>query len=370
MKDKTRRTGTLRSTWGEFWAGMTDLSALSLWVMLAVFLPVAGLTIWLFSPGVMAGAMGAFVPRSSRDADAFALVEALRMRQDHGRHPTILFLGSSTVAQMVAEGDWLASALPGDTAGDWRLRILTTPLQSPLDQLRLLETALADRPADAAPVIVVIGMGLTRLGWTDTRMLESDKASRIPLQSAWADAELASRGAVVPQPWSVWVLDHRDFVALNGPKSLIRLALGHPAHRDVDTYARGSGPGERQQAALRSSIAAGIAEREDFYALYEHIARRLQSLPGVTVVFLEETLSPDFLQAGGIEAEADRFRNEIGALAARVGAEFWPVVTEAELTSGDYFDALHIREGKAQAACQDRILTHLAPLVRQIGGGT
>ena len=64
--------------WAEFWAGITDLSALSLWIMLAVATAVSGLTAWLFQPAVMAGPLGDFVPRSGRDADAFG--EALQAR--------------------------------------------------------------------------------------------------------------------------------------------------------------------------------------------------------------------------------------------------------------------------------------------------
>lgn len=372
MASLRRRWGAVWGQfWGEFWGGITDLSALSLWIMLAVFTGVSGATLWLFSPEVMAGPMGEFVPRSARDADAFALIEALRMRKDRGQRPTVLFLGSSTVAQMVAEGQRLETGLntglDGGAAGDWDLRILATPLQSPLDQLRLLETALADRPADAAPVIVVIGMGLTRLGWTPARMREGDKASRIPLASAWAEAELAAPDAAAPRPWPVWALAHRDFVALNAPKSLLRLALDRPARRDVDSYARGIAPGRKQTDALRASIAAGMAERDSFHALTGRILDRLQALPGVSVAFLEEPLSPGFLQDPAIAADAALFRDEITALAARAGVPFWPVVREAALGPGDYFDDLHIREGDPQIACQDRILSHLVPLARQLG---
>ncbi|MBL9058540.1 MAG: hypothetical protein JNK88_00755 [Mangrovicoccus sp.] len=374
MTGPSATMAALRRTWGEFWAGFTDLSALSLWIMLAVFGGVSGLTVWLFSPEVMAGPMGAYVPRSGRDADAFALIEALRMRADRGRAPAVVFLGSSTVAQMIAEGqrldegldEGLDQGLSGAIARDWDLRILATPLQSPLDQLRLLETALADRPADAAPAIVVIGMGLTRVGWTPARMRDSDKASRIPLASSWADAELASLGAAPSPPLPVWAVEHRDFVALNAPKSLLRLGLDRPARRDADVYARGPAPGEKQIEALGTSITAGMAERDGFHSLSERIVQRLQAQPGVTVVFVEEPLSPAFLQDPAIAAAAAQFRDEVTALAARLDVPFWPAVSEAALTPADYFDVLHIREGEPQRACQDRILAHLVPLVRQL----
>ncbi len=368
MTGTAATVAALRRTWGEFWAGVTDLSALSLWIMLGVFTGVSGVTVWLFSPETMAGPMGAFVPRSGRDADAFALVEALRMREDNGRSPTVVFLGSSTVAQMIAEGERLDRGLSVGSSRDWDLRILATPLQSPLDQLRLLETALSDRPAEAAPVIVVIGMGMTRVAWTQDRMLHSDKASRIPLASAWADAELAALGAAPSKPVPVWAVEHRDFVALNAPKSLLRLALRRPAQRDADSYARGTAPGPKQVDGLRAAISAGMAGREDFHALSERILRRLQAVPGITVAFVEEPLSPEFLQDPAIASDAALFRNEIVALAARAGVPFWPAVSEAALAPGDYFDVLHIREGDPQVACQDRILAHLVPLARQVGG--
>jgi hypothetical protein len=359
--------------WAEFWAGITDLSALSLWIMLAVATAVSGLTAWLFQPAVMAGPLGDFVPRSGRDADAFVLVEALRLQADGGQSPAVVFMGSSTVAQMVADGARLEAELDraldtpdGRTTG-WELHSLATPLQSPLDQLRLLETALADRPADAAPAVVVIGMGLTRVGWTPAKLRENNKANRIPLDSDWAEAELARIGMPVPEPWPIWSIEHRDFVALNAPKSLLRLGLGRPARRDADSYARGTVPSRQQVEALQASVADGMADSAGFHALSERIVRRLQALPGVTVVFLEEPLSPDFLQDPTMAADAARFRAEVAAVAGRTGVAVWPAVSEAQLAPADYFDALHIREGAPQIACQDRILSHLVPLARQLG---
>ena len=114
----------------------------------------------------------------------------------------------------------------------------------------------------------------------------------------------------VPEPWPIWSIEHRDFVALNAPKSLLRLGLGRPARRDADSYARGAAPSRQQVKALQASVADGMADSAGFHALSERIVRRLQALPGVTVVFLEEPLSPDFLQDPTMASDAARFRAE------------------------------------------------------------
>lgn len=368
---RKRPVARLRTALEEFWGGMTDLSALSLAVCLAVFLLMCGVTAWMFSPRTMAGPVGDFIPRSTADADAFALVEALRMAHTPPQAPTVLFLGSSAVAQMVGDGTALQDALaPLPDGARWQVRVLTTPYQSPLDQMRLVETALAGRDADSPPAVVVIGLGLSRLGWTGERLLDTDRASRIPLRSSWAEAELAALGVPPPPRRPLWAIEQRRFVMLNGLESLTRLALQRPAPRVVDIYARGDGMTDEAAALVRARIADGLADTEPFFALQRRLAERIGALANTNVVFMEEPLSPAFVAAAGLSDALPGFRDALAAFARSVDAAYWPVIENAGLDQHHFFDPLHIQRGEAQRLCHHQIAGGLAQLgaTRKAGG--
>lgn len=348
--------------WEAFWQGIRDLSGLSLGICLAVATMVAGVTFWLFNPATMAGPMGAYIPRSTADAEAFATIEALRLAKAPAEAPQALFFGSSSLAQMIGNAEHLEARLRDISADQWNLRILTTPRQSPFDQMRLIETAISSQTEDSSPIVLAIGIGLSRLGWTPERQRREDDVARIPLASTWAESEMRSLGMNIPSGAMFWTPEQKHFVILNGMKSLTRLVAQRPAKRVIDIYNE-PGP-DKAQAVVRvtSRIEDAFAQRATFYALQERLVQRIQQTPNIQVVFIEEALSPEVVQAGRFEDELALFRQEVAEMARSQGATFWPVIEQANLETGDYFDALHILKGDAQQICQLRIAEQLARL--------
>ncbi|MGR3661221.1 MAG: hypothetical protein ACU0CA_08550, partial [Paracoccaceae bacterium] len=141
----------------EFWAGLTEPSQLGFFAMLAGLASVLVFAFWFFSLATLAGPSGEYLARSEKDAEAFATIEALRLSQNRGNDPLLLVVSSSTLAQAIGEGEILLERLDEANLGNWSLRMLTTPLQSPLDQFALLDFALSGQDETSPPVVVIFG---------------------------------------------------------------------------------------------------------------------------------------------------------------------------------------------------------------------
>lgn len=321
------------------------------------------LALWFFTPDRLSGPMGDYLPRSGRDAEAFAMVEALRVARDGGHTPTIVVLGPSTLGQAIGAGDTLMRRLKEVGLDGWRLAMLTTPLQSPLDQFALLDTALRGRTAESAPVFVLIGTGPTRPGWSaPDRQLEAEFRGRIGLTSTWERKERELLGDDLPELWHVPLVDNRKFFILNGTEAMLRLLLLRSAEREIDSYAHGK-PNPEVMPAVASSIAA-LPERMDPYL--QQMGRLLDQLgtvPGVHVALIEEPISPSFLRDYQLGTVVERLRAATEAAARQRHIRYFPLLATSRLTAADYHDILHLRPGPAQAAYQDALADRLVAAI-------
>ena len=83
----------------EAWRGATEPSAPLLAVCLIAFAATLALGAWMFTPQAMAGPAGDYIARSGQDGDAFATVNAIRLARRPQHAPTLVVLGTSTIAQ-------------------------------------------------------------------------------------------------------------------------------------------------------------------------------------------------------------------------------------------------------------------------------
>lgn len=350
----------------DFWKGFTDLSGLSLAVcagMFAISL-VAGL--YLYSPRTMAGQWGDYIPRSSTDADAFTTVEAVRLGATKSENPRLLIVGSSTLAQAFGPAQTLLSELENGTGLDWDVHMLTTPMQSPLDQLTLLETALAGQQDGDPPVVIVIGAGISRVTWTSDRQIQLSEQPRIGLRSDWADAELQRLGGTPAPRSAFYVAENRDFVLLNGMKSLTRAIFQHPATRKIDVFAHGK-TRENRQEMLTQRVISSIDNLPAYLEQHARIATLIATVPNATLVMIDEPFLPDPAQKTAFDQANDLFQNEINYLASTEPLHYWPIVAEAELSPHHYYDPLHVLQGDAQTLCQTTLAERLTALSRTNG---
>jgi hypothetical protein len=259
------------------------------------------------------------------------------------------------------------------TGQDWQVVILATAAQSPLDQFTLAERALQSQGPDSPPAVVALGFGLTRLHWTLEDMTKDAEHPRIGLRSDWADAELRAMGGEPEPQTGFYPFDNRDFLLLNGAKSLLRLMLDQPSARQVDQYARPLS--DTPLAEIRRMMGARARASEGlipgYLAQTARLAARVASLPGTRLVLIEEPLSPGIVAQEGLAPLHERLMAARAADPDTAALPFWPVAAQAGLTEADYFDDLHMKTGPAQTAVQQAIAADLAALLAAGGtGGT
>ena len=217
---------------------------------------------------------------------------------------------------------------------------------------------------------MVIGVGLTRLGWTDERLLRGEASHLVPLASTWSDAELHQIGAPPPEPhawpWHVWASENREFVTLNGMVSLLRFAVQRPARQKVDIYADGAGPLPEMRSVVIRQVRTGAAEQASYFSRLARFAAHLQALPHVSVVFMEEPLAPSLIAQGELGAVMASFKLSLAQLASKTASDIWPVVNEAALPDALYYDDIHIRRGEAQHRVRLAMVAHIARLARKL----
>jgi hypothetical protein len=354
-----------------FWEGFSTPSALAFRVFCLALAATCAFSLWFFSETTLAGPLGQYLPRSGRDAEAFATHEALRSGHSTPDRPRILILGTSTLAQAIGPGKALHDALLAETGQDWEIVNLTTPLQAPSDQFALAERALDSQAAGSPPVIVVLGFGLQRLRWTAARTLEMAAMPRLGLRSAWADAEVTALGGMPPPRSGVYLRDNLAFVLINGSEALLRLALQAPAKRRIDSYAESGAHGPRSEARriMGADIRAGLPQLAPLQAQIERLAGRLAGRPGTRLVLIEEPLSPALLADQDLAGPQADFVAAMAGFSVRTAIPYWPLGSTSGLAAADFYDDLHVLRGAAQERFQAALAARLGGLIAAEAAG-
>ena len=344
-----------------FWGGFSQPSPLAFGLFCASSLATLVLCGWFFSESTIAGWYGRYLPRSGLDAEGFATHEALKAAREDVKFPRLFLLGTSTVAQAVGSGRALEEIIRGLTGQQWRVVVLTTPLQSPTDQFALIDRALEFQQADSPPVVVAVGFGLQRLRWTADQTLTYAKDRRLGLRSDWEDAEVRALGGE-PLPRSgFYPWDNRKFVLVNGSEALLRLVLRQPAVRLVDQYAVGlkSAPSQKVRDIMGAGMRDNFADKGRYFAQIERLAADLATKPNTDMVLIEEPLSPGLIDNQNLGALHDQMSRALADFAESHGIGYWPVSTEAQFKSSDYFDDLHVLAGPEQDQLRVILARHL-----------
>lgn len=366
MAEPAQQSGLMQA----FWEGFAKPSALAFKVFCLALAATCAFSLWFFTETTLAGPLGQYLPRSGRDAEAFATHEALRTGHVTPERPRILLLGTSTVAQAVGPGKVLQDQLAAATGMAWEVVNLTTPLQAPTDQFALLERALESQTAESPPVVVVLGFGFQRLRWTAPRTLEMAAQPRLGLRSAWADAEIAALGGTAPSQSGFYLRDNQSFVLINGAEALLRLAVQSPARRQIDSYALGKSPGPNPDVRklLAEDFRAGVAKTDLLLAQIGRLADRLAGIPGTRLVLIEDPLSPGLIADQDLAGLQAAFRRDVAAFADGRAIGYLPVSSQSALAAEDFFDDLHVLKGAPQQRFQQALAQGLID-IKAVGQG-
>jgi len=354
-----------RQLWDAFWDGFSRPSRLAAVMALISFGAMLGASAWFFSPGTLAGPMGHYLPRSGKDAHAFATLNALRLGANWVDRPTVLAFGSSTIAQSLDTGRTFTDLVNTEDGRDWQFITFAAPEQSPLDQMVLLDTALAGHRADSPPVVVLLSASALRMSWTIPRMMRPSFIRRIGVRSDWAADEFARFGADLRRPQSLYAVDNFDFIALRGTEAFARLLLNLPVTQDPAVY--GAGPAKTGAARVAQVIPDRFIEGQQNTDVYFGMLRRLiqhvQGAKNVHVVLMDETFAPDAFEALDLNGIVRDGAAQISDFATDLGVEYWTPAADAKLAADDFRDALHVFRGEPQRRVQRELARYFTDYI-------
>ena len=362
----------VRGYLSQFWLGFTELSRTAFLTMVVAVVLTASAMLWFFSPSTLSGSEGDYAARSAYDAEAFVTLEAMRLAAKKQDRPRLLLFGSSTLAQSLGDPRALEDLLGNKFgAGDWDVHMLAAPLQTRLDQLTLIQTILANRKADDPPVVIAIGIGAHRLGFYTPRLIELEQTGRLGIRSDWADGELAELGAQPRGRSRFYVFENLQFVVNHMPTTFLRFILRSPAERRIAAYA----PGQelpvvyRPRDITRAQIENGRYGLELYARFMMRLHDRLEAMPNVHLIFVDERLSPDFLANSGLLGMADLLNSLFATRVEGFGAPFIEMMKETDLSPADYYDDYHIKNGEPQRRVRESFAKDFVAYIQRISLG-
>ena len=373
MTDRGAFTWARASQIGQaFLDGFVESSRAAFFAMLAGMGLMIALAAWYFSYATLSGPSGAYLARSSADVDGHATYRALQLGGQVDNRPTVLILGSSVSASAFAFEDLTAEAISNETGQDWRVGLLTTALQSPVDQFALIETALQSADRKTQPVVIVLGVDVTLNGWTPEKILEIDSEPRLGIRSDWADDEIARLGGTPRPRSSFYIAENWRFFIVNGGKAMMRFLTRTAAVPRLDIFApdenlpRNQRDGDLIANQIRTSFKPdndGILE--SLRVLSDH----LDSFDNARLILLHELPSPDLVKDAQLEDIIAAERARYIDFAQEIGAQYWSPFTELNIPAEAFHDSYHIGQAVTQQRLRAALARQIADLTRDGNDG-
>ena len=353
-----------------FLDGFVESSRAAFFAMLAGMVLMIALAAWYFSYATLSGPSGAYLARSSADVDGHATYRALQLGGQVDNRPTVLILGSSVSASAFAFEALTADAIRQETGQDWRVGLLTTALQSPVDQFALIETALKSADRQNQPVVIVLGVDVTLNGWTPEKILEIDSEPRLGIRSAWADNEITRLGGTPRPRSSFYIAENWRFFIVNGGKAMMRLLTRKAAVPRLDIFAPDESLPEDQRngGLIAERIRTSFKPDSDgILGSLRVLADHLDSFENARLILLHELPSPDLIKNARLEAIIAAERARYIDFAQEIGARYWSPFTDLNVPARTFHDSYHIGQAETQQQLRAALARQIADLTK---GGT
>lgn len=353
----------------EFLIGLTTYSHVAFLTTVGVFAASFGATVWFFSPSQIAGPTGAYIATHEADDYFFATRAALRLAQDDIGAPTIVVLGTSSTGIAFGGSDDLQAHVDRVPALEgWTVEVLTTPAQTRIDALALVDTVLTKR-TDRQPLIFAIGVGPHRMAGDVERQINLSEMGRLGLRSDWADEELTRIGGNAAPRTGLYLLDNFTFVSTRALNTLQNILRGRQFD-NVANYADGPPVAleERSDGPILDQIRAGLDNAEGFFDFYEALRARLDRYPGVTLVLIEEAPNPDILDILDAAEAVDANHDRLDQFARSMDAFYLPYFRTAGLRAIDFHDNIHVRKGDPQERLRRSFARGMGRIVAELEG--
>lgn len=332
-----------------FWRGFVTPSRFAFTLTVAVFAATAALACLLITPATLAGPMGVYLPRSTKDTEAFATREALQLAITPvaDSAPRLYVVSDSILAHVFASDEQTAQAMAAVTSRPWRVAFLTTPLQGPLDEAALAEYATKQRPG-----VVVLSLGFDRFGLKKDDLVAQYRMGRVGVRSDWADKAVASLDEEPQGRTGIYVIDNRNFLLRNVSVAMARALVRKPAERRIDAYLMhppldAAGLAGQREAVLKHLRGPTQADDVGVKLLGETV-QRLEA-NGNVVVFVENPVSEDLYEGAADRARYAAYLKRSEAMATAMGGTYCRLAASFQPAPAQFPDYIHVDDPDAQA---------------------
>lgn len=347
-----------------FWQGFVAPTRTALALMALMFLVTAAVVCAGFTPQLIAGPIGLYLPRSDRDAESFATREALSLSTPKvlaDPTPRVYVISDSVLAQAFASDIETSKALQAATGKHWNATFLTTPLQGPLD-----EAALADQVAHGPKGVVVLPLSFERFGDTRDNLIATYQMQRLGLRSQWADQNVAALGGTPRRILGVYALDNGAFVLRSTGIMSARLALGRASTRQIDRYVTPSLT-EAELAKRRGVILSRLHASQNpddlgMKIMADTVSRLRAS--GQTVVFAEEPVSEALFAGPEDKVLYGAYLARSAETARALGGVYCRLAERGQIAPEAYPDYIHLIDPAHQAQLREALARCVARAYR------
>lgn len=345
----------------DFWNGFVTPSALAFGLMLAVFVAGTAMVFLTVTPKMIAGPTGVYLPRSVSDNEGFVTREALQIAQSDGSATTVrpvYVISDSSLASAVADDRGVSAALNHLTGSDWKVWVLAIPAMSAIE-----EATLADVVTQRQPGVVVLAVGLDSFRYRSREELKFDALARLGIRSTWGDADTRAIGGTPRRVTGSYLIDNHIFLVRNVRVAVLRLLVGKPAERKIDSYLVGHTLSPdyiekirltvlRELHAVRSPSDAGLA-------IIGNTIERLHER-GASVVLVEKPISPALFATPEDRALYVDHLRLTTTLAGRLGVSYCNLSDTVHPSPTAFPDFIHIADPVVQVQMQKALARCIA----------
>lgn len=356
------KTGLI-GAFAEFWRGFVTPSLFAFGLTMTIFIIGAVLVVTMITPAFLAGPAGSYLPRSTRDSEAFVTREALRLAQPIPASDTrqrIYILGDSATAHAFASVKGVEDAIGAATGKPVVAGFLTTPLQRSLDEARLADYATRGRAGT-----VVFGVSFDHYGLTPEYLLQLDRLERLGLRSPWASRDILQLGGRPRRLFGNYMIDNRGFLLRDLRAMIGRMVLRKSATRRIDVYTRVPPATPAYIAAERVSelrtLRAFSPSTDVSVTLLGDTVGRLKAR-GNRILFVEIPVDDAMFET---PEDIQRYTDYLAwskALASRLGGDYCRLADYDKPPPSAYADLVHIVDPAIQAQLRQALAKCVAAM--------
>ena len=354
------------SAFRAFVGGLREPSALALVIALVTAAALLLSVPLVVDEDFMMSPDGRVFATQSNDKSVPITATLLRFARALPPEPQVYLFGASTVRSSV-DPEQLETELLAASGHAVRAVSMTSGGQRPMEALALIDAL----PAGARGVVVV-GVGVPSLMYSEKYARSLVEAPRVAIRLPTLDAEAARLGVPTPSTCGNYFWDNRRYFLPRIPTAVSNALFGMKPLKPMNFLGRALPGAAQLENGFRMKWRGfdgpdGVdSTRAASLEILDRLASAVAARGGMRLVLLEDTIHPSYATRPRFVRAVESSREVYRDFAARRGVLFVGLQERARLGVEDFADTTHVRSRQGVARFTHELAIDLAPLVREI----